>query len=73
MPGILKHFESEVSAADHIDEINTIPDKALISKMIPWLMPAIVIGLFVVGFLLLIFVNVRRAINEAGNEAPVVV
>jgi polyisoprenoid-binding protein YceI len=28
---------------------------------------------FVVGFLLLIFVNVRRAINEAGNEAPVVV
>jgi len=28
---------------------------------------------FVVGFLLLIFVNVRRAINEAGNEAPAVV
>lgn len=28
---------------------------------------------FVVGFVLLIFVNVRRAISEAGNEAPTVV
>lgn len=28
---------------------------------------------FVVGFILLIFVNVRRAITEAGNEAPIIV
>lgn len=28
---------------------------------------------FVVGFFLLIFVNVRRAISEAGNEAPTIV
>lgn len=33
-----------------IDEVTTIPQKSSISKVLPWLIPALVVGLFAYGF-----------------------
>ena len=33
-----------------IDEITHVPEKASISKILPWILPAIVIGVFIYGF-----------------------
>ncbi len=50
MPGISKKLEREFTA-DEIAELNIIPEKTAFSKMVPWLIPAIVVGLFIAGFM----------------------
>ena len=51
LPGILKKLKNE-SSADEIAEISTIPEKPFISKIIPWLIPGVVVALFIAGFFL---------------------
>ncbi len=50
MPGILKKLGQTFSSAE-IDELSVIPEKTALSKALPWLIPAIVVGLFIAGFL----------------------
>jgi len=49
LPGIAAQI-LEPAEANHLAEIDTIPAKSGISKVIPWLIPGIVIALFVAGF-----------------------
>lgn len=49
IPGIKRNLDNP-PAAELIDEIAIVPPKPAISKIIPWLIPAIVLTLFVVGF-----------------------
>ena len=50
VPGILKAIHRDTSQ-ETIDEISTIPPRSLLSRVLPWLLPLIVIGLFVYGFM----------------------
>lgn len=50
LPGISRQLTEEISDAT-IAEISTIPEKPAASKIVPWLIPALVILLFVGGFL----------------------
>jgi pheromone shutdown-related protein TraB len=50
MPGILKKLDREFTQ-DEIAELNVIPEKKAFSKVLPWLIPAIVVGLFIFGFM----------------------
>jgi pheromone shutdown protein TraB len=50
MPGILKKLGQDFST-EEIDELSVIPAKTSFSKVVPWLIPAIVIALFVAGFM----------------------
>jgi pheromone shutdown-related protein TraB len=51
LPGILRHLSEKISA-EAIDEISSIPPKSRLSKVIPWIIPAVVIALFIAGFFL---------------------
>jgi pheromone shutdown-related protein TraB len=51
LPGIVKWLGTEISAST-IDEISKIPEKSTTSKIVPWVIPAVVILLFVIGFFL---------------------
>ncbi len=51
LPGILKKLHQE-TPPETIEEISTIPEKPFISKVIPWMIPGVVIALFVAGFFL---------------------
>lgn len=48
-PGILRQIEKTIPHAT-VEEIETVPPKHPISKVLPWILPAIVIGVFVWGF-----------------------
>jgi pheromone shutdown-related protein TraB len=50
MPGILRQLQGPEIADETIHEISQIPPKSRLSKLIPWLIPGIVIALFVGGF-----------------------
>jgi len=50
LPGIIKHLQGEEIAPETISEITEVPPKTTFSKMIPWLIPSIVIALFIGGF-----------------------
>jgi pheromone shutdown-related protein TraB len=50
MPGILKKLGQEITA-EEISELSIIPEKTTLSKLLPWLVPAIVVGLFIYGFM----------------------
>jgi pheromone shutdown-related protein TraB len=50
MPGILKKLGQDFST-EEIDELSVIPAKTSFSKVLPWLIPAIVIALFIAGFM----------------------
>lgn len=50
LPGITKLLQGEEIAPDTISEISIIPPKTTLSKMIPWLIPGIVVALFIGGF-----------------------
>jgi pheromone shutdown-related protein TraB len=50
LPGIIRHLQGEVISPETISEISTIPPKSSFSKVIPWLIPAIVFALFIGGF-----------------------
>ncbi len=49
LPGIIKKLNEEITP-ETIAEISTVPPKTTLSKTIPWLIPGIVITLFVSGF-----------------------
>lgn len=59
-PGILNAIRQDADPAIFA-ELDIIPAKPAISKLIPWLLPAIVVGLFVVGF----FYGDQQAIADA--------
>jgi len=50
LPGITEKINKTFDQ-DHIAEIDTIPQKSGFSKIVPWLIPGIVVALFVGGFL----------------------
>lgn len=50
LPGIIRHLEGQEILPETITEINTIPPKTTFSKLVPWLIPGIVIVLFIAGF-----------------------
>lgn len=50
MPGIVAKLERNFGPAE-IAELSAIPEKTRMSKLLPWLIPAVVVGVFVVGFL----------------------
>ncbi|MDT8442487.1 MAG: TraB/GumN family protein [Desulfuromonadales bacterium] len=50
LPGIAAKLQRQFTT-DEIAELMTIPEKTPFSRLVPWLIPAIVIGLFVFGFL----------------------
>lgn len=47
-PGIIRHLRRDISR-ERLKEISTIPPRSAVSKSLPWILPAIVIGLFVYG------------------------
>ncbi len=49
LPGILRNLQGVIDPQT-IVEISSIPPKPAISKVLPWLLPALVLALFVVGF-----------------------
>lgn len=49
MPGILKKLGQNFSA-EEINELSVVPAKTSLSKALPWLIPAIVVALFIAGF-----------------------
>ncbi len=49
LPGIVRQLHQEDDPS-RIAEISTIPEKSGFSKIVPWLIPAIVFALFVAGF-----------------------
>ncbi len=50
LPGIIKLLQGDEISPEIISEISVIPPKTTLSKMIPWLIPGIVIALFIGGF-----------------------
>ncbi len=51
LPGIIRNLDKEITP-ETIAEISTVPEKPLASKVVPWIIPAVVLGLFVFGFFL---------------------
>lgn len=49
VPGITRLLQSDISD-DAIAQVDFIPNKSLASRALPWILPAIIIALFVVGF-----------------------
>ena len=60
MPGIVEKLQKDIPA-EEIAEISTIPEKTFFSKIMPWIIPVIVLGLFAVGF----FFGDRQQVTEA--------
>lgn len=60
MPGIVEKLEKDIPA-EEIAEISTIPEKTFFSKIMPWIIPVIVLGLFAIGF----FFGDRQQVTEA--------
>ncbi|APG27371.1 conjugal transfer protein TraB [Syntrophotalea acetylenivorans] len=50
VPGIRRRL-AEQSDPGCIDELSLIPPKPPLSRVLPWIIPAVVVGLFLVGFL----------------------
>lgn len=50
LPGIVQQLQGEEISPETIAEITSIPEKTTLSKIIPWLIPAVVIVLFIAGF-----------------------
>jgi pheromone shutdown-related protein TraB len=50
MSGILQQLGQEITA-EEIHSLSVIPEKTTFSRLIPWLIPAVVVGLFIYGFL----------------------
>jgi pheromone shutdown-related protein TraB len=50
LPGIIQQLQGAEISSETIAEISSIPPKTTMSKIIPWLLPAIVVVLFVGGF-----------------------
>ena len=62
IPGIIKRLQNPATAQE-IDDMGTIPEKSTLSKFLPWIIPAIVVAMFIVGFF---FGDRDRFIDAAG-------
>jgi pheromone shutdown-related protein TraB len=51
LPGIVRQLPEDVPS-ELMAEISTIPEKPRMSKVLPWIIPAVVVALFVAGFFL---------------------
>ncbi len=49
VPGIIENFKREISY-EELEEIEEIPKPSLISKILPWMFPVIIVFLFIYGF-----------------------
>lgn len=50
VPGILRRLQEEKPAEDDLEDINFVPKGSKITKLIPWIIPLIIIGMFIYGF-----------------------
>jgi pheromone shutdown-related protein TraB len=50
VPGILERFSLPVPDREELQSISTVPPRSLLSRALPWLIPAIVVGVFGYGF-----------------------
>lgn len=50
LPGIIRQLQGEEISHETIAEISIVPPKTTLSKSIPWLIPGIVVALFIGGF-----------------------
>jgi len=51
VPGIIGHFQNEKTEGADLSEIEHIPPVSKITKFLPWLIPAIIIFMFIWGFI----------------------
>ncbi len=49
IPGILVHLERDIPDSER-DEINFVPEAGFVEKLLPWVIPAIIVAIFVAGF-----------------------
>ncbi|MCK5807870.1 TraB/GumN family protein [bacterium] len=54
VPGIIKHFEEKLEelTVDKLERIEFLPQKTRTKKIIPWVIPLVILALFVYGFFL---------------------
>ena len=50
VPGILRRLQEEKPEEDTLDDINFVPKGSKITKLIPWIIPLFIIGMFIYGF-----------------------
>ena len=50
VPGILRRLQEEKPEEDSLDDINFVPTGSKVTKMIPWIIPLLIIGMFIYGF-----------------------
>lgn len=50
VPGILRRLQEEKPEEDTLDDINFVPKGSSVTKMIPWIIPLLIIGMFIYGF-----------------------
>jgi pheromone shutdown-related protein TraB len=51
VPGIIKHLQNENTGSSDLSEIEHIPPASKATKLLPWLIPAIIIFMFIWGFI----------------------
>ncbi len=49
VPGLIRHLQDD-DDQQRVDQVQIIPPKSKITSILPWAVPALVIGLFVLGF-----------------------
>jgi pheromone shutdown-related protein TraB len=50
VPGILRRLQEEKPEEDSLEDINFVPKGSKVTKMIPWIIPLLIIGMFIYGF-----------------------
>ena len=48
-PGIVRWLREPISR-DRLDEVTRVPERSNLSKLLPWIIPAVVLGVFTYGF-----------------------
>ncbi|HQN73156.1 MAG TPA: TraB/GumN family protein [bacterium] len=51
VPGIISHLQNEKTEGSDLSEIEYIPPASKVTKLLPWLIPAIIIFMFIWGFI----------------------
>ncbi len=50
VPGILRRLQEEKPEEDNLEDINFVPKGSKVTKLIPWLIPLVIIAMFIYGF-----------------------
>ncbi|MBP5405871.1 TraB/GumN family protein [bacterium] len=50
VPGILRRLQDEKPEEDQLEDINFVPKGSKVTKIVPWIIPILIIGMFVYGF-----------------------